>query len=101
MAGPGVLDDVVQRFLGNPVEPDLDVLGQGLFALDRDGDRDPRPAHHSIGQLAKQAAQFFLSQGAGAQLQQHRPHLGQRTLGQEPQLLQALGGTLGIALPDG
>ena len=55
LAGAGVLDDVVQRLLGDPVEDLLDRQRQPLVERALDDDRQPDPALERGGVRAQRA----------------------------------------------
>ncbi len=98
--GAGVLRHVVERLLRNVIEGNLDVRRQIRVAFDFQPDRHPRPPVDGLGELAQQFGQLHFDQRGGAQLQQQRPHFGQRAARQLPQFLDATLGLARVALPE-
>ena len=73
--GRGVLDDVVERLLTDPVEAVLDLVRQPLVELGLDDDRQPDPALDG-GRLAPEGGhEPILLESAGPQLEDERAHL--------------------------
>ena len=78
LAGAGVLDDVVERLLGDPVEHLLDRQRQPVLEVALDDDRQAEPALQRRGVGLERTHQAVLLEVAGAQLEDQRAHLGQR-----------------------
>ena len=74
----GVLDDVVERLLRDPVEDLLDGERQPLVERALDDDRQPDPTLERRGVGAQRAGQAVLLEVAGPELEDQRAHLGQR-----------------------
>ena len=74
----GVLDDVVERLLGDPVEGLLDRQRQALVERALDDDRQPDPALERRRVGLERADQPVLLEVAGPELEDQRPHLGER-----------------------
>ena len=73
----GVLDDVVERLLGDPVEDLLDRQRQPLVEVALDDDRQPDPALQGGAVGLEGTDQPVLLEVAGPQLEDERPHLGE------------------------
>jgi hypothetical protein len=77
VASLGVLDDVVQRLLGDTIEGHVDLFGQGMEVVHVHRHRNAGAAGSGFAQLAQQVAQVGFDQGCRAELEQQGPHLGQ------------------------
>ena len=78
LARPGVLDDVVERLLRDPVEDLLDRQRQALVERALDDDRQADPALERGRVRPQRAGQPVLLEVARAELEDERAHLGQR-----------------------
>ena len=91
-ARAGVLDDVVERLLGDPVERLLDLDRRPLRQLGLDHDRQPDPPGQRRRVRAQRLDQAVLLDVARPELEDQRPHLGQGValqLAQRDELLRA------------
>ena len=95
----GVLDDVVQRLLGDPVEGLLDRQRQSLVAeraLDHDRQADPALERRGVG--LERAGQPVLFEVARTQLEDQRAHLGERLALEVAELAQLGPGGIDVAV---
>ena len=100
LARPGVLDHVGQGFLADAVQLLLD-LGSDRQVLTRPVDLDQQPFPGAEGRrlLAECGDQPLLGERAWLELEDERPHLGQRAPGQLADLAQLLPqGSVGVEL---
>ena len=93
--GTGVLDDVLQRLLGDPVQRDLHVLGQPAVA----GDDPHLHLGDGPGQAGQPVGQPQVLEHRRAQPRDRRVRLIERQVGQFPGACQLAGGGTGIG-PD-
>jgi hypothetical protein len=100
LAGPGVLDDIIKRFLGDAVESYLNIWRQVAVAFDLEFQGNARAPAKGVRQVPEQLPDIGFHQRGWAQLEQQRAHLSQGAAVKLAQLFQAAFAFLGAAFPD-
>ena len=98
LARRGVLDDVVERLLRDPVEDLLDGQREPLIERALDHDRQPDPALERGGVRPQRAGEPVLLEVAGTQLEDQRAHLGERLALEVAQLAELASGGVRVAV---
>ena len=65
-----MLDGIVQPFLGDPVQGDMDLGGELAFTVNLYGNREALLALRGFGELVQQVAEIGLEQGGWPELEQ-------------------------------
>src|SRR5258705_10583004 len=96
----GVLDDVVEGLLGDPVQPLLDLEWQPIIKVRFDDDREADAALQGGGVGPQRAHESVLLDVARSKLEDQGAHLSERFALELAQLAQLLAGRIGVTLEE-